>query len=155
MHNHAPENYVCPICLAIDGIENDSTWIKQDDIFYRDDLVMGFISSKAIKGNEGHPLIVPLQHLENLYDLPEEYTHRISDVSKKVALALKAVRRCDGVTLLQNNEPAGDQHAFHYHLHLVPRFVGDHFSEELWKAQKSSPEDRVDYASTLRNKLNG
>ncbi len=153
MYNHAPENYVCPICLAIDGIENDSTWIKQDDIFYRDELAMGFISSKAIKGNEGHPLIIPLQHFENLYELPEEYAHRISDVSKKVALALKEVRQCDGVTVVQNNEPAGDQHAYHYHLHVVPRFTGDHFSEELWKAQKSNPEDRIEYASPLREKL--
>lgn len=153
MYNHAPENYDCPICLAIHGIENDSTWIKQEDIFYRDELVMGFISSKAIKGNEGHPLIVPLQHFENIYDLPEEYARRISDVSKKVALALKEVRQCDGVTILQNNEPAGDQHAYHYHLHVVPRFTGDHFSEELWRAQKSHPEDRVEYASALRDRL--
>lgn len=153
MYNHAPENYDCPICFAIHGIENDSTWIKQEDVFYRDELVMGFISSKAIKGNEGHPLIVPLQHFENLYELPEEYAHRIFDLSKKVALALKEVRQCDGVTILQNNEPAGDQHAYHYHLHVVPRFTGDHFSEELWRAQKSSPEDRVEYASALRDRL--
>jgi histidine triad (HIT) family protein len=153
MHNHAPENYQCPICLAIEGIENESTWIKQADIFYKDELVMGFISSKAIKGNEGHSLIVPIKHFENLYELPDYYGHRIFEVSKKVTLAMKATRQCDGVTAFQNNEPAGDQHAFHYHLHLVPRFVGDHFSEELWKAQKSNPEDRVDYASALRSEL--
>ncbi|MBI2474005.1 HIT domain-containing protein [Candidatus Uhrbacteria bacterium] len=153
MYNHAPENYQCPICLAIEGVENESTWIKQADIFYKDELVMGFISSKAIKGNEGHPLIVPIKHFENLYELPDDYGHRIFEVSKKVTLTMKAIRQCDGVTVLQNNEPAGDQHAFHYHLHLVPRFVGDRFSEELWKAQKSNPEDRVDYASVLRSEL--
>lgn len=153
MYNHAPENYACPICLAISGVEGDETWIKQNDIFYKDELVMGFISSKAIKGNEGHPLVVPIKHFENLYDLPDEYGRRIFEVSKKVALAMKEIRKCDGVTILQNNEPAGDQHAFHYHLHLVPRFIGDCFSEELWKAQKSSPEDRVDHASALRSKF--
>lgn len=150
MHNHAPENYACPICLAINGVENDETWITQGDIFYRDDLVMGFISSKAIKGNEGHPLIVPLKHFENLYDLPHDYAHRIIEIAKKVALALKETQTCDGVTLLQNNEPAGDQHAFHYHLHVVPRFVNDSFHEELWKAEKSEPEDRIAHAEMLR-----
>lgn len=119
MYNHAPENYVCPICIAISGIENDATWIKQGDVFYKDDLVMGFISSKVIKGNEGHPLIVPLKHFENLYDLPNEYAHRIIEVSRRVALAMKEARQCDGVTVVQNNEPAGDQHAFHYHMHLL------------------------------------
>ncbi|MFZ2682202.1 MAG: HIT domain-containing protein [Patescibacteria group bacterium] len=153
MHNHAPENYCCPICIAISGIENDDTWIKQADIFYLDDLVMGLISSKAIKGNDGHPLIVPLKHFENLYDLPDAYSHRIIAVARKVAIAMKVVRQCDGVTVLQNNEPAGDQHAFHYHMHLVPRFTDDHFPEELWKAQKSNPKDRIEYAQTLKKQL--
>ena len=153
MHSHAPESYVCPICEAIAGKENDSTWIKQADIFYRDELVMGFISSKAIKGNEGHPLIVPIKHAENIYELPEETGYRIFDIAKKVAITLKSTRNCDGVTILQNNEPAGDQHAFHYHLHIVPRFTGDQFSTELWKATKSEPESRIEHAHLLREAL--
>jgi|GEM_PF-2341840 hypothetical protein len=47
MFNYAPEDYRCPICIAIDGIENEDTWIKQDDIFYKDDLVTGFISTPS------------------------------------------------------------------------------------------------------------
>lgn len=150
MHNHAPDDYKCPICIAIDGLENEDTWIVQDDIFYKDDLVTAFISSKAIKGNDGHPLIVPNEHYENVYDLPGEVGHRIFDVAKKTALALKDTRSCDGITFLQNNEPAGDQHAFHYHLHVVPRFTDDNFHEELWKAQKSEPQERLSFANALR-----
>lgn len=153
MQSHAPENYICPICQAIQGLENEATWIKQADIFYKDDLVMGFISSKAIKGNEGHPLIVPMQHAENIYELPKEAGHRIFDIAKKVAITLKTTRNCDGVTLVQNNEPAGDQHAFHYHLHIVPRFTNDQFATELWKAEKSNPENRIEYASKLKEAL--
>lgn len=153
MHNHAPENYACPICLAVSGIENEQTWIKQADIFYRDELVVGFISSKFVKGNEGHPLIVPVQHFENFYDLPAEYGQRIFEVSRRVASVLREARKCDGVTILQNNEPAGDQHAFHYHLHLFPRFTGDHFHEELIRARVSLPEERGAYATMLRENL--
>jgi len=153
MHNHAPENYTCPICLAIKGVENDDTWIKQDDIFYRDDLVIGFISSRSIKGNEGHPLVVPVEHYENIYDLPEAVGHRIMDVGKKIAIALKEVRGCDGVNFVQNNEPAADQHAFHYHLHIIPRFEGDNFKEEFYRAEKSDPKDRIQYARELKDCL--
>ena len=46
MYNHEPKNYKCPICLAIKGVENEDTWINQNDIFYKDDLIMGFIGSK-------------------------------------------------------------------------------------------------------------
>jgi len=150
MHNNAPLNYKCPICLAIKGTENENTWIKQDDIFYRDNFIMGFISSKLIKGNEGHPLIVPNEHFENIYDLPEDIGHRIFDFGKKVAIALKKIRNCDGTNLMQFNEPAGDQHAFHFHLHIIPRFEDDNFHEELWNGKKSVSKDRVSYAQELR-----
>ena len=151
MHNHAPENYNCPICLAVKGVENnEGVWIKQDDIFYRDDLVMGFISSKAIKGNNAHPLVVPLEHFENIYELPDGLGARIFEIAKKTAIALKEIRECDGVTIMQNNEPASRQHAFHYHMHVIPRFNDDHFYEELLKSEKSDPSTRVKPAADLR-----
>lgn len=151
MYNHAPKNYQCPICLAVRGIENDDTWIKQDDIFYKDDLVIGLINSKFIKGNEGHAIIVPREHFENIYDLPRQYGTRIMEVAQAVAVAIREIRKSDGITIQQNNEPAGGQHAFHYHLHIVPRFNGDKFYEESLRARKSLPEERVAYAQALRN----
>ena len=153
MYNHAPINYACPICCAVNGIENDETWIKQGDIFYRDDFILGFISSKKIKGNDGHALIVPVKHFENIYELPDEYGHKIFEIAKRVARAMKQTRACDGVTLLQNNEPAGDQHAFHYHLHVIPRFQNDNFHEELWKTEKCDANDRFAHAEALRTSL--
>lgn len=150
MFNNAPNDYKCPICLAIGGVENGDTWIKQEDIFYRDDLVMGFISSKFVDGNEGHPLIVPVKHFENIYDLPAEYGKRIFEVAKETAVALKNIRKCDGITILQCNEPAGDQHAFHYHMHVFPRFIDDKFHQNLMEGRVSAPEERIAYASDLR-----
>ncbi len=151
MYNHASADYQCPICLAVDGVETEATWIRPQDIFFRDDLVLSFISSKFIAGNEGHPIIVPVEHFENLYDMPDEVSHRIMDLAKRVAIALKNVRNCDGVTLLQKNEPAGAQHAFHFHLHVVPRFNGDKFHQELLSAHRSEPHERIAYATALRN----
>jgi histidine triad (HIT) family protein len=150
MHNHKDDSYECPICIATQGGECEGKWIKQSDVFYKDDLVMGFIGSKVIKGNEHHPLIVPLGHIENLYDLPAEVGYRIMDVARRVALALKDVRQADGVTVLQNNEPAGDQHAFHYHHHIIPRFDGDHFHEERMTKVVSDPNDRIAPATALK-----
>ena len=96
-------------------------------------------------------MIVPNEHYENIYDLSEEVGHRIFDIGKKVAIALKKLRNCDGTNLMQFNEPAGDQHAFHFHLHIVPRFEGDNFHEEFWNQKKSDPKDRISYAKDLRN----
>lgn len=153
MYNNEPVGYKCPICIALDGQENENTWIKQADIFYRDDLVTGFISSKFIKGNEGHPLVVPNEHYENIYDLPEAVGHRILDIGRKVAVALMESRNCEGVNFVQNNGVAAGQHAFHYHLHVVPRFEGDAYNTEFWKSEKVDPEERVSYAQSLREHL--
>ncbi|MBN1331269.1 HIT family protein [Candidatus Dojkabacteria bacterium] len=150
MHNHAPKNYKCPICLAVDGIENEDTMMKQDDIFYRDDLVMAVVNSKFIKGNEGHVIVFPLKHYENLYDLSEKEANRIMQVAKKVAIAMKEIRNCGGIMIRQNNEPASDQHAFHYHMHIIPRFEGDNFHEGMAESYVAFPEERKPYAEKLR-----
>ncbi len=155
MYNHAPENYKCPICLGVQGIESDDTMIRQSDIVYKDDLVTVFIGSIWVgNNNPGHPLVVPNEHCENIYDMPEETGHRIFDVAKKVALALKEVRKCEGVTFLQNNEPVGGQHAFHYHLHVFPRFAGDELHSNMSNSYRPTGEERKPYADDLKEILN-
>lgn len=128
---------------------------RQADIVYRDDLTLVYINSKFIGNNPGHVIVVPTAHFENLYDLPTAYAQAIMETSQKMALALKAVRACDGVWIEQNNEPASGQHAFHYHMHVVPRFEGDDLRAELaagnvWVAD---PSERLPYADALRKYL--
>jgi histidine triad (HIT) family protein len=153
MHNHAPQDYICPICLGIKGIEDERTMIRKSDIVFQDDLVTVFIGSFFVGNNPGHPIIVPNEHFENLYDLSDEYAHRIIDVSKKIAIALKSARKCDGVMVLQNNEPASNQHAFHYHMHLFPRFDNDKLHENMAVSTKPTVEERLPYAQALKKEL--
>lgn len=155
MYNHAPENYICPICLGVQGVENDDTMIRQSDIVYKDDLVTVFIGSIWVgNNNPGHPLVVPNEHYENIYDMPEDVGHRIFDVAKRVAGALKEVRKCEGITLLQNNEPVGGQHAFHYHLHVFPRFEKDELHENMSNSYRPTVGEREPYANDLKEILN-
>ncbi|MDA1038522.1 MAG: HIT family protein [bacterium] len=140
----------CRICLPIQGIENDELWLKQSDIFYRDEAVVGFVSAKFTSGNEGNVIIVPVNHVETLYDLDEETGARIISVSRKVAKAMKETYKCDGITVNQNNDAAGDQHVFHYHMHLFPRYEGDDFQVQVWKTEKVEPEARAPFADKLR-----
>lgn len=152
MYTHAPTDYTCPICLGVQGIENEQTLLKQADLVYQDDLVSAFINSFWIGMNEGHVIVVPNQHFENIYDLPNEIGGRIFNIAQKIALALKQAYSCDGVTLRQNNEPASEQHAFHYHLHVIPRYMGDNFNQKLTeKSSLSDPSERIKFAEKLRN----
>lgn len=149
MHNHAPKNYVCPICLAIKGIENEQTMIKQADIVYKGRSVMAFIGSKFIMTNPGHLIVVPVKHYENIYDLPDPVAAKIFFIARMLAVVLKKVRKADGINLQQNNEPAAGQHAFHYHLHIIPRFIDDGYDKNK-KAYVSKPTERKKYAAAIK-----
>ena len=152
MYNHAPEGYVCPFCLISKGIEYEQISTKQDDIIYKDDYVTAFISSCWWKNNKGHVIIIPNKHIENLYDLPSDISYKIHDLEREIALALKEMYQCDGVSSRQHNEPAGNQEVWHYHLHVFPRYVND----KLYKTDRENtkPEERMEYAKRLRNFLN-
>ncbi|MFA6421973.1 MAG: HIT domain-containing protein [Candidatus Buchananbacteria bacterium] len=149
MISHAPKNYICPICLAIKGIENKNTMIKQNDIVYKDKSVMAFIGSKFILTNPGHVIIVPIKHYENIYDLPDNVSAKISTLARRLSIAIKEIRKADGINLQQNNEPAAGQHAFHYHLHIIPRFENDGYAKNK-TARISKPAERKKYAMALK-----
>jgi histidine triad (HIT) family protein len=166
MISRAPEGYECPICRGIQGFEEDKplpkektdetkrkpvVLMKQADFVYRDDLVSAFINSFWIPTCEGHVIVVPNEHYENIYEMPDEVGHRIFEVVKKISIAMKKAYKCDGITARQNNEPAGDQHAFHYHHHIFPRYDNDSFNINLTKRSiLSDPKDRVEYAEKLK-----
>ncbi|MEX1068514.1 MAG: HIT domain-containing protein [Patescibacteria group bacterium] len=152
MHNHAPKDYTCPLCLPAQGIENEHAMMKQADIFYRDDLVVAAINSKFVGKNPGHVIIFPTKHFENIYDLPDEVAARVVQVAKRIAIAMKEIRKCDGITTQQNNEPAGGQHAFHYHFHIFPRWENDGLFNNP-KDRVSDPEERVPYAEAFQKYL--
>jgi len=67
----------------------------------------------------------------------------------EVAIALKKVYQCDGVSSRQHNEPSGDQDVWHYHLHVFPRYKDDN----LYKTERelSKQEERIKYADALRD----
>lgn len=154
MYNHAPADYICPICLGVQGVENEHTLLMQADRVLRDDVVSAFINSFWVGRNEGHVIVVPNNHYEHLYELPDDVAMHIMVVAKRVALALKAAYGCDGITVRQNNEPASEQHAFHYHLHLFPRYDRDDFNQRaIERARLSDPQERLKYAEKLRAAL--
>lgn len=154
MYNHAPDGYKCPICLGVEGIESEDTLLKQADLVFKDDLVSVFVNSFWIDTVKGHVIVVPNGHYENLYDLPKEIGYRVFEISQKIAKAMKVAYKCDGITTRQNNEPAGNQHAFHFHLHIFPRYDGDSFNINLTKKSiLSDPKDRLEFAAKLKDKL--
>lgn len=150
MHNHEPQNYRCPFCRIVKGVEDEFVYTNQTDIFYRDDFIISFISSHWWPNNKGHIIIVPNNHIENVYDLPDYLSDKIHRFEKKVAIAIKEAYSCDGVSSRQHNEPCGNQDVWHYHLHIFPRYTNDNLYILDGKKCLSAPEERVPFATKLR-----
>jgi histidine triad (HIT) family protein len=120
----------CPICLGITGDATpEQSLIVPSDIILKTDTVVALINSFFIPGNEGHIIIVPVAHHPYVYHLPNSVADDIFRLSKHIATIMRTTYpECAGITIQQNNEPAGDQHVPHYHLHIIPRYAGDSYN---------------------------
>ena len=98
-----------------------------EDIVHADDALLAFISPRTWPNTTGNVLIVPRAHYENLYDMPDDLLAQVIVLAKRIAIAMKCAYGCDGTSLRQHNEPAGNQDVWHFHLHVFPRFAGDDF----------------------------
>jgi histidine triad (HIT) family protein len=135
------------------GEVSDKTLLLPQDIIYKDDFCTAFINSFWIKNNPGHVIVVPNYHYENIYDLPDDLGAHIFSVARKIVIKMREIYGCDGITLLQNNEPVGGQHAFHYHLHIFPRYEKDDLHKHMDNKQLAGPAQRLDFATKLRSKF--
>lgn len=107
------------------------------------------ISPKWWPANPGAVLVIPREHHENLYTLPPTVGHGVWDMVQQVAIAMRAAYPCEGVSMRQHNEPAGDQDLWHLHVHVFARVSGDRLYERHRETRWVSLEDRRFYADLL------
>lgn len=75
--------------------------------------------------SNGHGLIIPKSHADNLFELSDDDSSKALLVAKKVSPAIKQVLGCDGINILQNNGEAAGQTVNHFHIHIIPRYKND------------------------------
>ncbi len=86
---------------------------------YEDDKVIAFEDINPI--SQGHTLIIPRQHAQDLWEIGPEALSAVHLASKKIIQAIKGALNPSGVACLQLNGPGANQVVMHYHLHLIPR----------------------------------
>ncbi len=153
MYNHEPEGYVCPFCELLKSDDREKTLSVNSDVVYQDEVVAALIGTRQWPNNPGNTLIIPMVHYENIYDLPVELATSVHWLAREIALAMKAVWQCDGISTRQHNEPAGNQDVWHYHLHVTPRYAGDELYASYGEGKLMPPEERAGYAADLREYL--
>ena len=89
---------------------------------------------------KGHVLILPKEHIEDIYDLDAETASKIFALATIVAKAMKEILNCEGLNVLQNNGRIAGQTVNHFHLHLIPRYENDEINIS-WPTQEFSDDD--------------
>ena len=89
---------------------------------YEDNLIKVIMNIDP--ATNGHLLVLPKEHYENILDIPEEIvTHSFKIIRDKIYPQLKEKLNCKGLTIAENNFLG--QEIKHFHIHLVPRYEND------------------------------
>ena len=89
---------------------------------YEDDNVLAFLD--ITQGTKGHTLIIPKNHVKNVYELDKKTAEDIFRVVPNIANALKKAFNPIGLNIVNNNDKPL-QSVFHFHIHLIPRYEED------------------------------
>jgi histidine triad (HIT) family protein len=104
----------CSFCQIVNG--------QQAAVVYRDaDLVAVLDQYAEIKPRV---LVIPREHVSNLFDLSPAAISHLVHVSVLLAMALATVAETDKLALVQVAPlPESAEADFHFHLHLVPYYA--------------------------------
>lgn len=130
----------CIFCKIASG-EIPSATIYEDEDF-RAILDLG-------PASKGHALLLPKEHYEDLFALPDETAEKVLPVAKKIVSRMKDVLGCDGYNLVQNNGECAGQTVFHFHMHMIPRYKDDKVGLG-WKMGELSDADRDEILAKLK-----
>jgi histidine triad (HIT) family protein len=90
---------------------------------YEDDATLAFMDINPL--NTGHCLVVTKVHAATIWDADVADLQAAIATAQKIAIALVAAVKPDGLNMLQANGAAAFQSVPHFHLHLIPRWVRD------------------------------
>lgn len=136
----------CIFCQIIEGS------IPSEKI-YEDEHVLAFMDVMPV--TEGHVLLIPKNHRENLFEMTEQEAGNLFSVAPKLANVIKETFTPAGMNLLQNNGAPAGQAVFHFHMHLIPRYdETDGFSSNWDPKVEQFPQERLnELAEQLRAKM--
>ena len=151
MPTHEPAGYDCPFCRIQRGLHDEHN--QPGDVVAVTEHAFARIAPKWWPANAGAVLVIPRAHHENLYDIPSEVGHAVWDLTRQVAVAMRASYDCEGISTRQHNEPSGNQDVWHLHVHVFPRWADDRLYERHQSTRWVTPAERVPHAERLADAL--
>lgn len=137
----------CIFCKIIDGT------IPSTKV-YEDENVYAFMDVSPL--TKGHTLLIPKQHVQDLFEMPEEVASKLYSVAPKIANAIKDAFHPQGMNTINNNGAFAGQSVFHYHLHFIPRYDETDGLKVKWETKQNEFTSDVlqTIASQIKENLN-
>lgn len=114
---------------------------------YEDERVFAFMDAGQV--NDGHVIVASKLPFETLMDMDEDTAAALMRAAWKIARAVEAEFKPQGITVLQCNRPVGWQTVPHAHLHVLPRHEGDG-AELTWPRKEPGMERLRELAARIR-----
>ncbi len=110
-------------CVFCDVLNNSAT-DEENFILHRAEF--NFVILNIYPYISGHLMVVPYEHIADLDKASKESTDELMDLTKQCQSNLREVYEPHGINLGMNlGKAAGAGVAEHYHLHILPRWIGD------------------------------
>jgi histidine triad (HIT) family protein len=120
------------------------------EIIYEDSAGIAFLDIRPI--HFGHVLVIPKLHYEEFIHIPEDCLSKLMLSVKTVTEALVKNLKPDGYNLFCNNRLAAGQSVFHFHFHIVPRYLDDEIKFKI-NFKKYRDTEMKELADKLRNEI--
>jgi histidine triad (HIT) family protein len=132
----------CPFCEIVQADDPETREV------YRDDHVVAFFPLEP--ATLGHTLVIPLQHIPDIWALDEDTALQLARVTVRLANVMRHALQPEGLNVIQSSGSVATQTVPHLHVHLVPRWTGDVVGR-IWPPETNYSEDQKDSAwETLR-----
>lgn len=132
----------CIFCKIAQG-EIPSATLYEDDKFR--------VILDLSPASKGHALILPKEHFADIYEIPEDLAAEAYKLAVKMARKMTDALGCDGFNVVQNNKETAGQTVFHFHMHLIPRYVGDQVGL-TWKPGALTEEVKAEILKKMNKK---
>ncbi|MFN3550232.1 MAG: HIT family protein [Endomicrobiia bacterium] len=109
-------------CIFCDKIKSKDD--KKNYVLYRGKY--SFVILNLYPYTNGHLMVAPYKHIDDLNDLSSEELYELFDLVRKMVKILKTTHNIDGCNIGINlGKAAGAGVEKHLHIHIVPRWFGD------------------------------
>jgi ATP adenylyltransferase len=110
----------CVFCSILNNSASD------EDNFILSRAEFNFVILNIYPYTSGHLMVVPYEHIGELAEGSAAATNEMMELTKRAQSVLSATYHSDGINIGMNlGKAAGAGVADHYHMHVLPRWVGD------------------------------